>query len=60
MKANKYMYGWKIWTNWGYGWECEAFYDRNEDTYQDVKRDAHEYRLAGAQVRVTESRMLNQ
>ncbi len=59
MKKNKYWYGWNLWTNYGYGWEIECTYDKTESTYQDVKRDAREYRLNGAQVRITETRGIN-
>lgn len=58
-KENKYLYGWNIWTNYGYGWEIECSYDRNESTYAQVLHDANEYRIAGAQVRVTSTRTTN-
>ena len=59
MKNNKYCYGWNIRTNYGYGWEVEATYDRKETSYAQVKKDAREYRIAGAKVRITETRWLN-
>lgn len=58
MKQNKYWYGWNIWTNYGYGWEIECSYDKSESTYAQVKADAREYRLSGAQVRITNTRGL--
>lgn len=56
---NKYNYGWNIYTNYGYGWEVEATYDKKETSYAQVKKDAREYRIAGAKVRITETRWLN-
>lgn len=53
MKKNKYCYGWNIRTNYGYGWEVEATYDKKETTYAQVKKDAQEYRIAGARVRIS-------
>lgn len=53
MKKNKYCYGWNIRTNYGYGWEVEATYDKKETTY------AQEYRIAGARVRISNTRWLN-
>lgn len=58
MKQNKYWYGWNLWTNYGYGWEIEGSYDKSESTYAQVKADAREYRLSGAQVRITNTRGL--
>ena len=58
-KKNKYLYGWNIWTNYGYGWEIESTYFKPEEKYADVLRDAAEYRAAGAKVRITETRVLN-
>ena len=49
---------WCIDTNWGYGWETESEYTK--DDYENPKRsayqDAKEYRLAGADVRVVKRR----
>ena len=49
---------WCIDTNWGYGWETESEYTK--DDYKDPKLSAHqdakEYRLAGAAVRVVKRR----
>lgn len=59
MKRNKYWYGWNIWTNWGCGWEIECSYDNKETTLAQVKKDAAEYRIAGAQTRITSTRGLN-
>ena len=58
-KENKYLYGWNIWTNYGYGWEIESSYYKSESTYADVKHDAKEYRIAGANVKITHTRILN-
>lgn len=58
-RRNKYCYGWDIRTNYGYGWEVEATYDRKETSYAQVKKDAQEYRIAGANVRITKTRWLN-
>ena len=58
-KENKYLYGWNIWTNYGYGWEIESSYYKPESRYSDVRYDAAEYRVAGAKVRITETRKLN-
>lgn len=58
-KENKYCYGWAIWTNYGTGWEKESVYDKREDTYAQVKKDAAEYRLAHASVRITAARWPN-
>lgn len=58
-KQNKYVYGWNLWTNYGYGWIIESTYTRPEDTKSDVIHDANEYILAGARVKVTATRMLN-
>ena len=58
-KKNKYWYGWNIWTNYGYGWEIESSYGNKEYTFAQVKKDAKEYRLAGAQTRITNTRGLN-
>ena len=45
---------WCIFTNWGFGWECESEYDKDdyENPYKSACEDAKEYRLAGAAVRV--------
>lgn len=49
---------WYIYTNWGYGWETESTYDK--DDYENPKRsayeDAKEYRLAGCQAHVVKRR----
>ena len=41
------------------GWEKESVYDKRYDTYTQVKADAKEYRIAGAQTRITNTRWLN-
>lgn len=56
----KYTYVYNIWTNYGYGWEIESQYDKKETSYSQVRKDAAEYRLLGARVKVTEGRVLNQ
>lgn len=58
-KENKYLYGWNIWTNYGYGWEIESSYYKPESNYSDVRHDAAEYRVAGASVRITKTRVPN-
>lgn len=49
---------WCIETNYGYGWEVESEYDK--DDYENPKRsayeDAKEYRIAGAMTRVVKRR----
>lgn len=49
---------WCIDTNWGYGWETESKYDK--DDYENPRKaandDAKEYRLAGAMVKVVKRR----
>lgn len=56
---NKFLYGWNIWTNFGYGWEIESRYYKPESNYADVKHDAAEYRIAGYRVRITRTRVPN-
>lgn len=50
---------WQIKTNWGYGWEVESTYTKED--YEDPKKaayeDAKEYRIAGAAVRVEKKRI---
>ena len=58
-RKNKYCYGWNIYTNYGYGWEVESTYDKKETSYAQVKKDAREYRIAGANVRITKTRWFN-
>lgn len=45
---------WFIETNYGYGWEVESEYDK--DDYENPRKaaveDAKEYRLAGARTRI--------
>lgn len=49
---------WCIDTNWGYGWETESTYDKED--YENPKRSAYEdakgYREAGAIARVVKRR----
>lgn len=58
-KNNKFTYSWAIWVNYGYGWEMESEYPKNEYSYKDVLHDAKEYTLAGANVRIKERRTPN-
>lgn len=37
----------------------KVFTDKRYDTYAQVKKDAKEYRIAGAQTRITNTRWLN-
>ena len=49
---------WCIDTNYGYGWETESEYDKDdyENPAKAAKEDAKEYRKAGAMVRVVKRR----
>ena len=38
-KVNKYLYGWKLYVNYGYGWEYEIF----EDTFKGYKENKRLY-----------------
>lgn len=60
-KENKYIYGWAIWSNYGYGWEKESAYDKRESTYKQVRSDIKEYRVAcpNASYTIKEYRELN-
>ena len=58
-KVNKYLYGWNLWTNSGYGWEIECFYDKKESKLKEVFADAKEYRAAGAQTKICRTRIPN-
>lgn len=40
MKVNKYLYGWKLYVNYGYGWEYECF----EETFAMYKVNRKTYR----------------
>ena len=40
MRTNKYLYGWKLYVNYGYGWEYEAF----EETYKGYLINKRAYR----------------
>lgn len=37
MKNNKYLYGWKLYVNYGNGWEYETF-EENFKEYRENKR----------------------
>ena len=39
MRVNKWLYGWKIYVNYGQGWEYEVF----ELTWKDAKQRLKEY-----------------
>ena len=39
-KINKYLYGWKIYVDYGQGWEYVCF----EDTYKGMKENSKAYR----------------
>ena len=39
MKKNKYIYGWKLYVNYGQGWEYEIF----EDNYKDMRENKRLY-----------------
>ena len=45
---------WCIDTNWGYGWETESRYTKDDynKPYKAAKEDAEGYREAGAAVRI--------
>lgn len=58
-KENKYVYGWNLWTNYGFGWKKESTYMRPERTKNDVINDANKYILAGARIKVTATKVLN-
>lgn len=60
-RVNKYIYYWIIWSNYGYGWEPESWYDKSDSTYGQVKRDLKEYRFAcpKASYQIKERRELN-
>ena len=40
MKNNKYLYGWKLYVNYGQGWEYETF----EETLKSYKENVKAYR----------------
>jgi hypothetical protein len=40
MKPNKYLYGWKIYVNYGQGWEYEVF----ETSWRETRDRLREYR----------------
>jgi hypothetical protein len=39
-KPNKYLYGWKLYVNYGQGWEYETF----EETFKGYRENRKEYR----------------
>ena len=38
-KINKYLYGWKLYVNYGFGWEYETF----ETTYKGYRENKKAY-----------------
>lgn len=56
-KQNKYIYGYKIYINYGQGWEYELF----EDTWKEAKERRNEYRLNCPQypIKISHWRELN-
>jgi len=36
-KANKYLYGWKLYVNYGDGWEYETFNEKFRDAKEEKK-----------------------
>lgn len=55
-RVNKYEYVWKIWTNYGHGWQDECW----EDSHQAAKQTVREYREnTNCAIRVTKARVLN-
>ena len=54
--VNKYIYGWKLYVNYGQGWEYELF----EETLREAKQRAKEYREnTSYPVKVSAGRELN-
>jgi len=37
-RINKYLYGWKLYVNYGQGWEYEYFAETRPE-YRNIKRD---------------------
>lgn len=55
-KQNKYLYGWKIYVNYGQGWEYECF----ELTRKEMKENAKAYlKNCSYPVKITRGRELN-
>jgi hypothetical protein len=58
MKNNKYLYGWALYVNYGFGhgWEYEVF----EESYKEIKQRKREY-LANCNypVKISQKRELN-
>lgn len=40
-RINKYLYGWKLYVNYGQGWEYETF----EETWKGYKENKREYQI---------------
>jgi hypothetical protein len=41
MKINKYLYGWKLWVNYGQGWEYE-FFTEIKKHYMEIRKNYKE------------------
>lgn len=55
-KINKYLYGWKLYVDYGQGWEYETW----EDTLKEAKEQAKTYRAnCPYPVKVSPGRELN-
>jgi hypothetical protein len=56
-KQNKYLYGYKLYINYGQGWEYELF----EESLKEIKQRAKEYRENAPQYprKITSGRELN-
>lgn len=55
-KQNKYLYGYKLSVNYGYGWEYEVF----EETLSEIRQRAKEYREnCSYPVRISQGRETN-
>lgn len=37
MKVNKFLYGWKLYVDYGQGWEYECFYLTRKELKEDMK-----------------------
>lgn len=56
MRVNKWLYGWKIYLNYGQGWEYEVF----ETTLKGMKENVKTYREnCSYPVKVSRGRELN-
>ena len=56
MRKNKYIYGWKIYVNYGQGWEYETF----EETFAKMKENRKAYtKNCQYPFKITKGRELN-